>query len=92
MLAWCFIHCTKMKAVSGQKSCFRKMTQVVFFFADFAMVARLGEVKNARKADLRQALRCKLNSMKFQCSKPEYFQGKNFDMYLGKNNCCFYDH
>ncbi|CAH3142622.1 unnamed protein product, partial [Porites evermanni] len=43
---------------------------------DFAMVARLGEVKNVGKADLRQALRHKLNSMKSPCSKPEYFQGK----------------
>jgi len=38
------------------------------------MVAKLGDVKHTKKADLRQALRCKLNSMKFQSSKPGYYQ------------------
>jgi len=46
--------------------------------SDFAMVAKLGDVKHTKKADLRQALRCKLNSMKFQSSKPGYYQGENF--------------
>ena len=62
------------------------------FFQILRWLQGLVKLKNVRKADLRQALRCKLNSMKFQCSKPEYFQGKNLDLYLGKNNCCFYDH
>jgi len=40
---------------------------------DFAMVAKLGEVKPVTKSELRQALRCKVNSIKFNSSKPGYF-------------------
>ncbi|XP_044183726.1 uncharacterized protein LOC122964265, partial [Acropora millepora] len=40
---------------------------------DFAMVAKLGDVKPATKSELRQALRCKVNSLKFYSSKPGYF-------------------
>lgn len=36
----------------------------------------LGEVKLVNKSKFRQALRCKVNSMKFNSSKPEYFVGK----------------
>lgn len=43
---------------------------------DFAMVAKLGQVKNAKKSELRQALRTKVNSMKFSASNPGYFVGK----------------
>jgi len=43
---------------------------------DFAMVAKLGEVKPVNKSELRQALRCKVNSIKFNSSKPGYFVGK----------------
>ncbi|XP_015750398.1 PREDICTED: uncharacterized protein LOC107330276 isoform X2 [Acropora digitifera] len=41
---------------------------------EFAMVAKLGKVQNVKKSELRQALRCKMNSMKFQSSKPAYYQ------------------
>ena len=43
---------------------------------DFAMVAKLGEVKPVSKSELRQTLRCKVNSLKFSSSKPGYFVGK----------------
>jgi len=39
------------------------------------MVAKLGKVKSVKKAELRQALRCKVNSRKFQTIKPGYFKG-----------------
>lgn len=42
------------------------------------MVAKLGDVKPATKSELRQALRCKVNSLKFYSSKPGYFLGKIF--------------
>ncbi|XP_067021761.1 uncharacterized protein [Acropora muricata] len=41
---------------------------------EFAMVAKLGKVQNVKKSELRQALCCKMNSMKFQSSKPAYYQ------------------
>ena len=49
-----------------------------FFFlkTDFAMVAKLGKVKNEKKSALRQALRSKVNLMKFNMSNPGYFVGK----------------
>lgn len=40
------------------------------------MVAKLGKVKSVKKAKIRQALRCKVNSRKFQTVKPGYFKGK----------------
>lgn len=40
------------------------------------MVAKLGKVKNEKKSGLRQALRSKVNSMKFNLSNPGYFLGK----------------
>lgn len=47
-----------------------------FLETDFAMVAKLGKVKNEKKSSLRQALRSKVNSMKFNLSNPGYFVGK----------------
>lgn len=43
---------------------------------DFAKVAKLGDIKPVTKSELRQALRCKVNSLKFNSSKPGYFVGK----------------
>ena len=43
---------------------------------DFAMVAKLENVKTTKKAELRQALRTKVNSIKFNVKKPGYFVGK----------------
>ncbi|KAJ7391207.1 hypothetical protein OS493_019338 [Desmophyllum pertusum] len=40
------------------------------------MVAKLGKVENRIKADIRQALCCKINSIKFRTNKPRYFQDK----------------
>ena len=45
-------------------------------FVDFAMAAKMPNVPNCKKADLRQALRCKLNSLRFNRNKPAYHQGK----------------
>ncbi len=45
------------------------------------MVAKLGKVKNEKKSGLRQALRSKVTSMKFNLSNPGYFVGK-FDINL----------
>lgn len=42
------------------------------------MVAKLGDPQPATKSELRQALRCKVNSLKFYSSKPGYFLGKIF--------------
>ena len=51
---------------------------VTFFLkTDFALVAKLGQVKNVKKSELRQALRTKVNSMKFSVSNPEYFVSNN---------------
>jgi len=52
------------------------LNAALFFKTDFAMVAKLGEVKPVNKSELRQALRCKVNSIKFNSSKPGYFVGK----------------
>lgn len=41
---------------------------------EFAMIAKLGKVDSVKKSQLRQALRCKVNSMKFQSSRPGYYQ------------------
>jgi hypothetical protein len=49
---------------------------VYFLFADFAMVAKLQNVPNVKKAEIRQALRCKLNSLRFSKTKPGYYKGK----------------
>ena len=44
--------------------------------SDFSMVAKMGpNVEVVKKADLRQALRCKMNSLKFARLKPNYYQG-----------------
>ena len=49
------------------------------FSTDFAMVAKMpANVQNVKKAVIRQALRCKLNSLKFSKSKPDYYRGKHF--------------
>lgn len=40
---------------------------------DFAMVAKLGQVKSITKSKLRQALITKVNSMKFSVSNSGYF-------------------
>ena len=39
------------------------------FIADFAMVANAQKVPNTKMADIRQALRCKLNSLRFNKTK-----------------------
>ena len=43
---------------------------------DFATVAKLGQVKSVKKSKLRQALRTKVNSMKFSASNSGYFISK----------------
>ena len=43
------------------------------------MVAKLGDAQPATKSELRQALRCKVNSLKFYSPKPEYFLGNIFN-------------
>ena len=40
------------------------------------MVAKLGQVKSVKKSKLRQALRTKVNSMKFGVSNSGYFVSK----------------
>ena len=47
-----------------------------FLKTDFALVAKLGQVKSVKKSELRQALRTKVNSMKFSVSNPGYFVSK----------------
>ncbi len=50
----------------------------MYSFADFAMVAKVPNVPNVKKADIRQALRCKLNSLRFSKTKPGYYKGKSY--------------
>ena len=53
--------------------------------SDFAMVAKMGPVvKVVKKAVFRQALRCKMNSLKFARLKPNYYQGISFNESYGK--------
>ena len=59
----------------GSHSFVKKNQYFLCCFSEFAMVAKLGKVQNVKKSELRQALRCKMNSMKFQSSKPAYYQG-----------------
>ena len=47
-----------------------------FLKTDFALVAKFGQVKSVKKSELRQALRTKVNSMKFSVSNPGYFVSK----------------
>jgi len=69
-----------MVFIAEKSSCLRpskNLTKdVIEACVDFAMVAKLGEVKPVNKSELRQALRCKVNSIKFNSSKPGYFVGK----------------
>ena len=49
------------------------------------MVIKLGEVKPVSKSELRQTLRCKVNSLKFSSAKPGYFVGKIlFNLHVAK--------